>query len=79
MKPNNIVICQERIYNVTNILWHPCVRTRYNYQTIETIAECQTVEQAVEIGRKLSTELQIPLTVSSKYLKRTETTGLKMF
>jgi len=80
MESNNIcIICRVEADGYGGERKVPTVIERYNYSETKELARCDNLNDAVLAGRIESDEKKLPLTVSSKYLNRTETVGLKMY
>ena len=72
MEANNICIACHGSIMADEYTWSPCVMLRYNYSALEVLTVHQTLESAVETGKFIASQMQLPLTCSYKYMNRPE-------
>jgi hypothetical protein len=77
--PNNLCVKERRFSSGDCLRWYPTLVSRYNYSEVDELSSHHTLAEAVEAGKAAAAQSKLPLTVSSKYLGRPETAGLKMF
>lgn len=75
MEPNNVCIACHGSIMADEFSWSPSVMLRYNYSTLEVLTVHQDLEKAVETGKLIAAQMNLPLTCSYKYMNRPECEG----
>ena len=77
MKANNVCICCHESIRADEVNFSPAIMLRHNFSKLEVIAVFQDLERAVEVGKEFAKSVNLPLTVSYKYMNRPECEGIK--
>ena len=77
MEPNNVCICCHESIMADEVNFSPAIMLRHNFSKLEVIAVFQDLERAVEVAKEFAKSVNLPLTVSYKYMNRSECFGIK--
>ena len=77
MEPNNVCICCHESIRADEATFSPAIMLRHNFSKLEVLTVHQTLESAVEAGKLIASQMQLPLTCSYKYMNRPECEGIK--